>query len=220
MFRPNLTWIKWCWLRQVPAIVQPDCEELSMAEDNYRALWDYRIKHFLRARPESSPDAKNKLVNSSVPLMNSLFGSPFKEWNADKGSDCKLSKWLIQPLIKIFSFLASLLLPFFFFWFFLGLKSCRFFLRVLSPIPHPYSQKQIRFLTSYTPLIIPWKDLKDIKWSCLPTGIQKKQQEFGQHTNISQCWATLPKISSLSRTQWLWRVWELGLLQHSWFTDV
>lgn len=151
MFRPSLTWIKWLWRRQIPAIVQPDCEELSMAKDNNRALWDYRIKHLLRAHPDSFPEATNKLVNATVPLMNSLFGSAFREWNADKGSDCKLSKWLIQSLIKIFSFLISSLIPLC--WFFGGgfvffsfeSKSCRFFFGVLSPFPHPYSQKQVGY---------------------------------------------------------------------------
>lgn len=173
MFRPNLTCIKWLWHRQIPATVQPDCEELSMAKDNNRALWDYRIKHLLRAHPDSSPEATNKLENATAPLMNSFFSSTFREWNADKGRDCKLSKWLIQSLIKIFSFLISSLHPliFFFFW----VKKLQVFL--LSALPFPtsiFTKTNWLFLRSYAPLIIPWKDLKDIKWSCCPTGIQKK----------------------------------------------
>lgn len=164
-------------------MVQPDCEEFLMAKDNNRALWDYRIKHLLRARPDSSPEAKNKLENATIPLMNSLFGSTFREWNADKGSDCKSSKWLMQPLIKIFSFLVSSLLPLFSFCFpfFFWVRKQQVFLQSALPfLTSIFTKTNWLFLRSYAPLIIPWKDLKDIQWSCLPTGIQKKQQEFGQ----------------------------------------
>lgn len=150
-----------------------------MAKDNNRALWDYRIKHLLRAHPDSFPEATNKLVNATVPLMNSLFGSAFREWNADKGSDCKLSKWLIQSLIKIFSFLISSLIPLCWFFgggfclFFFWVKKLQVFLWSVLPFPTSiFTKTSWLFLRSYAPLIIPWKDLKDIKWSCLPTEIQ------------------------------------------------
>lgn len=188
-------------------------EELSMAQDNNRALWDYRIKHLLGARPDSSPEAAKKLVNATAPLMNSLFGKASREWNADKGSDCKLSKWLIQPLIKIFCFFLAPS-PLFLFFFLLSHK-----LHVLlqSSVPFPtsiFTKTTWLFLKSYAPLIIPWKYLKHTKWNCLPTGIQEKQQEFGQHTNFTQSWATLPQMSSLSGAQRFWWVWEPAQLFH------
>lgn len=190
------------------------------------ALWDYRIKHILKASSDSSPEAKNKLVNFTCSYNEFHFQQHIQ------GDECwqreRLQVVIMThptPHQNIFLFCSLSPSP----PFFLSQKDAIF---LQSTLPFPTSIVTItncQFLRSYVPtgktLVVPWKDLKDIKWTfctaAFALGFRSSNRDLANTEILPNTGQLMSQISYLSgsRSLW-WGVLGLGLLQHGWFTDV